>query len=140
MLKRLSRSQIVMIVVFLAAIVYFGFRVISNKDDGKLRASGTIEAVEVNVSPETSGKVKEVLADEGQSVKTGDPLLNLDDSLLKAQRDVAQPGWIQPKRASVNSECLETAQAQYQIALSSCRRSRTRRPVSGLGSHGPNTV
>jgi multidrug efflux pump subunit AcrA (membrane-fusion protein) len=34
-----------------------------------LRASSTIEAVEVNVSSETSGKVKEVLVDEGQSVK-----------------------------------------------------------------------
>ena len=89
MLKKLSRSQILMIVVFLAAIVYFGFRVISNKDDGKLRASGTIEAVEVNVSSETSGKVKEVLIDEGQAAKTGDPLLNLDDSLLTAQRAVA---------------------------------------------------
>jgi multidrug efflux pump subunit AcrA (membrane-fusion protein) len=34
-----------------------------------LRASGTIEAVEVNVSSETSGKVKVVFVDEGQSVK-----------------------------------------------------------------------
>ena len=42
MLKKLTRSQILMIVVFLAAIVYFGYRVITNKDDGKLRASGTI--------------------------------------------------------------------------------------------------
>ena len=45
---KLTRSQILMIVVFLAAAIYFVFRVVSNKDDGKLRASGTIEAVEVN--------------------------------------------------------------------------------------------
>lgn len=56
MLQKLTRSQIVMILVFLAAAIYFGFRVIANKDDGKLRASGTIEAVEVNVSPKLPAK------------------------------------------------------------------------------------
>ena len=76
MLKKLTRSQILMIVVFLAAIVYFGFRVITNKDDGKLRAYGTIEAVEVNVSSETSGKVREVMIDEGQAAKTVIRFLN----------------------------------------------------------------
>src|SRR5512138_614948 len=90
--KRLSRAQIVMIVAFLAAALYFGFRVYSNKDDVKLRASGTIEAVEVNVSPETSGKVKETLVDEGKTVNAGDPILRLDESLLSAQREVAQRG------------------------------------------------
>src|SRR6185369_3398646 len=108
---KLTRSQIVMIVVFVAAAVYFGFRVASNKDDGKLRASGTIEAVEVNVSPETSGKVKEVLIDEGQTVSTGDALLNLDDSLLVAQKAVAS--------AQVDSSkaALATAQHNYDVVL-----------------------
>jgi HlyD family secretion protein len=120
MLKRLSRSQIVMIVVFLAAIVYFGFLVISNKNDGKLRASGTIEAVEVNVSPETSGKVKEVLADEGQTVKAGDPLLNLDDSLMTAQRAVASAQLDSAKVGVIAAQhALNTAKAQYQVALES---------------------
>jgi multidrug resistance efflux pump len=109
--QRLTRTQIFMIVAFIAAAVYFGFRVVSNKDDGKLRASGTIEAVEVNVSPETSGKVKEVLIDEGQAAKTGDPLLNLDDSLLSAQRTVAA--------AQVDSAnaALATAQHNYDVTL-----------------------
>ena len=80
MQKRLSRVQIFIIVLFVAALAYFGYRVVANQDDGKLRASGTIEAVEVDVSPETSGKIKEVLADEGQTVKMGEPLLRLDDS------------------------------------------------------------
>lgn len=111
MLQKLTRSQIVMILVFLAAAIYFGFRVIANKDDGKLRASGTIEAVEVNVSPETSGKVKEVLIDEGMAAKTGDPLLNLDDSLLAAQRTVAAAQVDSAKAA------LATAQHNYDVTL-----------------------
>jgi multidrug resistance efflux pump len=118
MLKKLSRLQIVMIVVFLAAIVYFAFLVISNKTDAKLRASGTIEAVEVNVSSETSGKVNEVLVDEGQTVKTGDPLLHLDPALLAAQRNVSASSLDSAKAAAlITQNALSVAQAQYQIAL-----------------------
>ena len=115
---KLTRSQIFMIVVFLAAAIYFAFRVVANKDDGKLRASGTIEAVEVNVSPETSGKVKEVLVDEGQTVKSGDPVLNLDDSLMVAQRAVAS-AQLDTANAGVLSaqNALNTAKSQYQITL-----------------------
>src|SRR5512135_2319287 len=90
--QKFSRMQIIMIVVFLAAALYFGFRVLTNRSDGKLRASGTIEASEVDVSPETPGKVKQVMVEEGQPVKAGDPVLSLDETLLAAQRTVAQSG------------------------------------------------
>ena len=72
--QRISRPQIIMIVAFLVAALYFGFRVFSNRDDGKLRASGTIEAVEVDVSPEMAGKVAKVLVEEGQAVKKGEQI------------------------------------------------------------------
>jgi multidrug efflux pump subunit AcrA (membrane-fusion protein) len=122
MLKKLTRSQILMIAVFLAAIAYFGFRVITNKDDGKLRASGTIEAVEVNVSSETSGKVKEVLIDEGQTAKTGDPLLKLDPSLLTAQRAVAA-ATLQTANSAAQAaqDAYAVAQAQYNLTLAGAR-------------------
>jgi multidrug efflux pump subunit AcrA (membrane-fusion protein) len=100
-----------MLIVFLAAAGYFAFRVMTNKEDGLLRASGTIEAIEVNVSPETSGKVKEVLVNEGQTVKAGDPLLRLDDILLTAQRAVASA---QVDTAKV---ALATAQYNYNLTL-----------------------
>lgn len=122
MQKGLSRVQIFMIVLFVAALAYFGYRVVTSQDDGKLRASGTIEAVEVNVSPETSGKIKEVLADEGQTVKAGKPLLRLDDSLLAAQRQVAQSGVDSAKDALLTAEsAYNLAQAQYNAALTSAR-------------------
>jgi HlyD family secretion protein len=122
MLKKLSRPQIVMIVVFLAAIVYFVFLVVSTKDDGKLRASGTIEAVEVNVSAETSGKVKEVMAAEGQAVNLGDPLLQLDPSLLTAQRAVAAASLQTANSAAQTAQdAYAVAQAQYNLTLASAR-------------------
>jgi membrane fusion protein YbhG len=120
--QRLSRAQIIMIVVFLVAALYFGFRVFSNRDDGKLRASGTIEAVEVNVSPETAGKVKEALVEEGQPVKIGDPVLRLDESLLTAQRRVAQSGVDSAHNALLTSQgAYNLAQAQYDAAVTAAR-------------------
>jgi multidrug resistance efflux pump len=118
MQKRLSRVQIFIIVLFVAALAYFGYRIVANQDDGKLRASGTIEAVEVDVSPETSGKIKEVLADEGQTVQMGEPLLRLDDSLLAAQREVAAAQLDAANAGVISAQnALTTAKAQYQIAL-----------------------
>ncbi len=116
--QRLSRIQIVMILVFLGAIIYFGYRVFTNRPDGNLHASGTIESIQVDLSPETSGKVQAVLVDEGQTVKTGDPLLRLDDSLLTAQRTVAT-AQLDSAKAGVQTaqNALQTAQSQYQITL-----------------------
>jgi HlyD family secretion protein len=120
--QRLSRMQIIMILAFLVAAIYFGFRVFSNRDDGKLRASGTIEAVEVNISPETAGKVQEALVEEGQAVKRGDPVLRLDDSLLAAQQQVAQSGVDSAHNALLTAQgAYNLAQAQYDAAVSSAR-------------------
>jgi multidrug efflux pump subunit AcrA (membrane-fusion protein) len=118
MQNRPSRVQIFMLVLFVAALAYFGYRFVFNQDDGKLRASGTIEAVEVDVSPETAGKIKEVLADEGQTVQKGEPLLHLDDSLLAAQRAVAAAQLDAANAGVVSAQnALTTAKAQYQITL-----------------------
>ena len=139
MLKKLSRAQIVMIVVFLAAIIYFVVLVISNKDDGKLRASGTIEAVEVNVSAETSGKVKEVLVEEGQAVKIGDALLNLDPSLLDAQRAVASAQLDSAKAGVISAQnALNTAKSQYQISLETALAQDRKNRVKDWFSKDPN--
>ncbi len=120
--QKFSRIQIIMIIVFIGAALYFGFRVLSNRSDGKLRASGTIEATEVDVSPETAGKVKEVLVEEGQAVKKNDPVLVLDGSLLAVQRQVAQSAVDSSHSALLNAQnALALAQAQYDATLTAAR-------------------
>ena len=52
---------------------------------GGLTASGTIEATQVQVAPELSGNVTGVLVIEGQSVRQGDLLVQLNESLLRSQ-------------------------------------------------------
>jgi len=116
--------RILVLVIVLSTIGYFGFRSLRPADTGDLKASGTIESVTVNISPEMAGKVKEVLVAEGQSVKAGDPLLSLDDSLLTAQRAVASAQVDSAKAALVTAQAAyETAQQQYDTTLSAALNS-----------------
>ncbi len=63
-----------------------------------LQGTGTIEADQVNIGPEVSGRVAEVLVDEGQPVQAGQVLFRLDDALLKSQRAQAEAA-VQTARA-----------------------------------------
>src|ERR1041385_1022503 len=105
--RRVPLPGIILVLIVIGVGVYFGYQKLMNKSNGALTASGTIESVTVNVSPEMAGKVQEVLSSESQSVKAGDKLLTLDDSLLTAQKQVAQSG-------------VQSAQ-QAQIRRASCR-------------------
>ncbi|HSB02722.1 MAG TPA: efflux RND transporter periplasmic adaptor subunit, partial [Anaerolineales bacterium] len=73
-------------------------------------------------SPETSGKVKQVLVEEGQAVRRGDPVLVLDESLLTAQRQVAQSGVESAQSALLTAQSSAAlAQAQYDAAVTTAR-------------------
>jgi HlyD family secretion protein len=110
--------RILVLLIILGTIGYFGFRSLKPTDTGQLKASGTIESVTVNISPEMAGKVKEVLVTEGQSVKAGDPLLSLDDSLLAAQHVVAS-AQVDSANAALNTAqaAYATSQQQYDMSL-----------------------
>ena len=84
--RRPPLPAIILVLILIAAGIYYGVRSLNADTDGQLAASGTIESVVVNISPEMAGKVTEVLAEEGQLVKVGDLLLHLDDTseLVKA--------------------------------------------------------
>jgi HlyD family secretion protein len=111
--------RIVLALVVLGTIAYFVVGSLKTTDNGQLRASGTIESVTVNVSPELAGKVTEVLAAEGQPVQAGDPLLRLDDSLLQSEKQTAQAALDSANAAVQTAEvALESVQLQYDLTLS----------------------
>ena len=122
--RRRPPIAVIVIIVLLLILVggYFGFKAYLNKGVTALTASGSIEAVDVTVSPEMGGKVTGVLVDEGASVKTGEMLFRLDDTLLQAQRVVASTG-LDSARAAVNTAnaSLANAQDQYTMALNTAR-------------------
>ncbi len=85
---------------------------------GLLTASGTVESTNISIAPETSGKVLEVLVDEGNMVKSGDVLFRLDDSLLQAQYNLATASLDSAKAAVTTAEAaVASAQAQYDTTL-----------------------
>jgi HlyD family secretion protein len=70
--------------------------------------SGTIEAVDVNVSSKVDGEVVEMIAEEGQTVQKGDVLVRIDHTLPDLQLQKAQAG-------------VRLAEAQLQLLLKGAR-------------------
>jgi HlyD family secretion protein len=102
---------------------------VSQSEEGPLRASGTVEAVQITVSPEMGGKVVEVHVVEGQAVQAGQALLQLDDELLGAQKDRAEAA-LETTEAQLGAArtahesavaALESARVQEAIALQRAR-------------------
>lgn len=101
----------ILILVIIGALVFLGFRSLNQNESDAITASGSIEAVIVNVSPEIAGKVMEVNAQEGDEIKKDQPLLSLDPSLLTAQYAVAKAQFDSAAAA------LEAAQLKYDQTL-----------------------
>ncbi len=109
--KRPPVPAIILVLLLITAGVYYGLQNLFAEENGGLSASGTIEAVEVDVSPEMAGKVAQVLVDESELVEADAPLLALDPSLLTAQRAVAL------SQIDTATAALKTAQDNYDLVL-----------------------
>ena len=137
--KRLSLPVIVVVVLVVLVGVYYGVRAWRGDSAGQLRASGTIEATTVNISPELAGKVKEVLVEEGQSVRAGEALLHLDDSLLQAQKQQAEAALnVAQAAASTADAGLASAQNQYDLALNASLVQDKRQRLSPWVNNAPS--
>jgi len=79
-----------------------------NNHQGKIEASGTLEATEVKVSSKVPGQVELIRIEEGSAVKPGDTLVVLDRSTLELQWKQAQAGY-------------EAADAQYRLLVNGAR-------------------
>jgi multidrug resistance efflux pump len=120
-----KRPPIVVIIIILLAFAaggYLGIRALLNKPDTSLTASGSIETVEVSVSPEMAGKVTDVLAVEGATVKAGEVLFRLDDTLLQAQRAVAAAALDSAQAAAITADRAQgTARANFIVIQDAAR-------------------
>ena len=118
--KRPLSILFVLAVVALLAAGYYAYNTyfVASAASGALTASGTIEAADVLIAPELSGKVTEVLVNEGDQVKAGDVLFRLDDSMLQAQRKVAAAA-VDTVHAAVQTaeSAVAVAQSQYDLTL-----------------------
>jgi len=131
--------RIAVIVIALGALAYLGYQTLTDSSNGQITASGSIEATIVNVSPETAGKISAVLAQEGQRVSAGDPLVTLDPSLLEAQRAVAAANLEAAKAGAQSAQgALNAAKSQYQMTLEAALAQDKKTRVQDWFSKDPN--
>lgn len=82
-----KRSLAALLVVILAGAYYlWTTRAGSSLPAGIVSGNGRIEAVEIDVSAKTSGRIKEILVNEGDFVDAGQVLAVMDTQQLQAQR------------------------------------------------------
>jgi len=113
-----SNTKPILIIVITILIVATIGCAPTQSQDSQLQASGQIEATEIAVAPELSGRVTDVYVSEGDAVKAGDPLLKLDGSLLQSEKQSAQAA-LDSANASVDAAqvALDAAQLQYNLTL-----------------------
>jgi HlyD family secretion protein len=90
-----SNRRIWLLAGLLVAVVAGGYYVWQQSQDGALpegiaSGNGRIEAVEIDVSAKSPGRIKEILVDEGEFVKAGQVLARMDTAQLEAQHRQAE--------------------------------------------------
>ena len=80
-----------------------------NGHPGMIEASGTLEAVEVNISSKVPGQLVHLLVSEGSVLQEGDTIAVIDTENLKLQLQQAEAG-------------IDLADAQYQLLKSGARK------------------
>jgi HlyD family secretion protein len=88
-----------------------------------IKASGTITAESVQVASEISGKLISIAFAEGDTVKVGDTLFQLDDQLLKAQSDQANASLqVAQQNYILAQQKLVAAQTQFDLTSQVARQ------------------
>jgi HlyD family secretion protein len=118
---------VVLAVAVLGLLAWAGWRLYEQRAAaGRLFASGSIQATEVDISPKVPGRIIHLMVDEGDQVKTGQVLADLEPQetnaqLAQARAAVAQAEAevVQAQQAVVNQQQVtsaQIAQAQAQVA------------------------
>ncbi len=133
------RILVVLFVLVVLGVTGYLWWVSLPQEGGPLTASGTIEAEEVLVASELSGRVAEVLVAKGDTVQAGQVLFRLDDALLQAQREQAQAALEAARaRLALAEAQLKTAQLQYEQALQQAHRAEGPTRLQSWTQRPPN--
>lgn len=99
--------------IAVAAVVigYFAWQSLNSLPlpTGIAKANGRIEATEIDIATKAPGRVKEILANEGDFVTAGQNLVQMDTEVLQAQRREAEA---QLHRASIGVDTARTQVVQ----------------------------
>ena len=126
-------ARIILTILLILAVAVVAYWYVTTQKPARsstaLTGSGTVETTQVAIASEVTGRVVDVAVSEGGSVKTGDTLFKLDDTLFTAQLNqaqtnlaAAQAGLDAARTALAAAQSgVTTAQAQYDQALALAR-------------------
>ena len=95
--KRLIAPAIV-IVLLVAATLYFEVFRKMDSDSSRIEGSGTIEVTEIDISSKISGRLAVLPRAEGESVKKGDLVVKLEYDELSAQKLSALANYVNAEK------------------------------------------
>jgi multidrug resistance efflux pump len=108
------------ILIIIFVVVWYLTQIGEQSEDGPLQASGTVETIEVVVSPESAGKVADVRVREGEGVRVGDVLVTFEDVLLINQFDQAKAA-LEQVRANYDLIAAQPLNEQRQVAITAAQ-------------------
>lgn len=98
---------VAVVVAVIGVVVWMKMRP-SGPGVGFVSGNGRIEATEIDIATKLAGRVQEILVNEGDFVKVGQPLAQMQIDVLDAQRDEAQ--------AQSQQAVTDVASAEAQVA------------------------
>jgi HlyD family secretion protein len=107
--RLLRGAGLLLLLVVLAVAGSFASRALNSRVVRALEVTGSIEALQVDVSAKLTGRIVALGAREGDRVRPGQVLVRLDDAELRAEADRA-------------GAALRSAEAQLQDLLAGARR------------------
>lgn len=123
------------------------------QDEGLIEASGVVEAIEVAVAPEVSGRVVDLFVAEGDEVSAGDEIMLIESDILQAQYDQVSAGYdaaqatLETAEAALSSAeagvdvaalNLEMAEVQYDLTLQLARFQQYPERIGAWNADAPN--
>ena len=103
-------------VVAAAAFVAWQYLRPQGLPDGFARSNGRIEATQIDIAARIAGRVREILADEGDFVTAGQVLARMDTNVLEAQRREAEAQLARAKIAMKTAKSLVTQRESERAA------------------------
>lgn len=109
------------VVAVVIAVVAWSVLTPSGPGEGFVSGNGRIEATEIDVATKLPGRVQDILVNEGDFVQAGQPLAQMQITVLDAQRDEA--------RAQSQQAVTAVASAEAQVAARQSDTSAARATV-----------
>ena len=106
------------VLILLAAAGYLAWKKIGNHElpPGIYSGNGRIEAVEIDVATKLAGRIEEILVNEGDFVKAGEPLAHMQLDVLQAQHDEAKAQYQQALNNVAASKAQVTLRESDRLA------------------------